>query len=262
MKLTLKSVYFGYQNFKMKDINLEFTAGEIVAVTGNNGGGKTTLLGVVSGINKPAKGKVLIDDIEFAKSNKKTGIVFQNPDAQIIFNNVYDDMCFTLKNFKVPKNEWDSRIDESLKIVGMEDFKNSEIFTMSSGQKQRVVIANMLAINPDIMVFDEASSFLDTSFKEKFYELLKKLKSQGKIVIFATNALEEIAYSDRVIFVSGGNIEFNKPTADVIDHLELFEHNNIYVPLKLKIMQKLKVYSGNDLEIVNAVERKKWRRFL
>lgn len=257
MKLKLKSVYFGYQNFKMKDINLEFESGEIVAVTGNNGGGKTTLLGIVSGINKPAKGKIFIDDVEISKSNKKIGIVFQNPDSQIIFNNVYDDMCFTLKNFKIPKDEWENRIVESLKAVGMENFKNSEIFTMSSGQKQRVVIANMLAINPDIMVFDEASSFLDTAFKEKFYELLKTLKNQGKIVIFATNALEEIAYSDRVIFVSGGNIEFDKKTVDVIDHCELFEQNGIYVPLKLKLMQKLKIYSGSDSEIIKSVERKK-----
>ena len=262
MKLTLEHVNFGYPNFKIQDINLEFSSGEIVAITGNNGGGKTTMLGIISGLNKAKKGSVLIDGEPIKKSKAVVGIIFQNPDSQIIFNNVYDDLCFTLKNFAVPKNEWDARIDEALGEVGMLDHKHSEIFTMSAGQKQRIVIANMLAVHPDILIFDESSSYLDTAFKNKFYELLIRLKKQGKMVIFATNVLEEIAFADRVVFVSKGKIVFNKPKNEVIDNLQWFEENEIYVPLKLKLMKKLGIYTGSDDDIFNAVGNKKWFRFL
>lgn len=261
MKLTLENVNFNYSKFKIKDINLEFNSGEIIAITGNNAGGKTTLLGLVSGIIKPKKGKVLIDGVSLKKSPVKIGVVFQNPDSQVIFNNVYDDICFTLKNFQIPKQEWDKRINDALVAVGMEEFKNGEIFELSAGQKQRIVIANMLAINPDIIIFDESSSYLDTTYKDKFYRLILNLKEQGKLVIFATNVLEEIAFADRVIFISNGEIKFDLSKDEAIKGLELFEKNNMYVPLKLKLMREFNINSGFDDDIFNEMRAKKWRHF-
>lgn len=257
MKLTLENVNFNYSKFKIKDVNLTFNSGEVVAITGNNAGGKTTLLGLISGIVKAKKGNVFIDDVPLKKSSARIGVVFQNPDSQVIFNNVYDDICFTLKNFEIPKAEWDKRINDALIAVGMEEFKKSEIFEMSAGQKQRIVIANMLAIDPDIIVFDESSSYLDTTYKDKFYRLILKLKEQGKLVIFATNVLEEIAFADRVIFISNGEVKFDLSKAEAIKELELFEKNNMYVPLKLKLIREFNINSGFDEDIFNELRAKK-----
>lgn len=255
MKLTLENVNFNYSKFKIKNINLEMQSGEIVAITGNNAGGKTTLLGLLSGLIKPKKGEVKIDNIPLKKSNAKIGVVFQNPDAQVIFNNVYDDICFTLKNFGIPKEEWDKRIDSALDEVGMLEFKKREIFEMSAGQKQRIVIANMLAIDPDIIIFDESSSYLDTAYKDKFYRLILKLKQQGKLVIFATNVLEEIAFASRVVFISNGEIMFDLSKEEAIEKYELFEAQGMFVPLKIKLMREFKINSGFDEDVFDAVRK-------
>lgn len=257
--IQLINVNFSFGKFKMQDISLTINKGDIVAITGNNASGKTTLLEIIFGILK-AKGQILIDNIPQKKATNKIGIVFQNPDNQIIYNNVYDDIAFTLKNHKIPKEEWDSRISEALKLVSMEKFIHSEIFNMSTGQKQRIVIANMLALRPDIILFDESTSYLDSSAKQDFYNLLENLKKLNTTVLFTTNILDEIVYSDKTLLLSHGKIKAYDDTKTLFKDLSVFREEGMAIPLKLMLIEKfgLSEYSKDD-EIFNELARRtKW----
>ncbi len=235
--IELVNVNLKYPKFEIKNLNLTIKSGEIVAITGNNANGKTTLVKIIAGLLKPRKGSVLFDGQK--KTDQKIGVVLQNPDNQIIFNKVYDDIAFTLKNYKVPKEEFDSRINEALKLVEMEDFAQSETFSLSAGQKQRVVIANMLAIHPSVMIFDEASVYLDTSTKQVLYRIFKRLKKQGVTVIFTTNLIEEIVYADRTIILSGGEVVAFKEREELLKDLSDFRKLGFYIPLKLALIEQL-----------------------
>lgn len=254
--IQLINVNFSFGKFKMQDISLTINKGDIVAITGNNASGKTTLLEIIFGILK-AKGQILIDNIPQKKATNKIGIVFQNPDNQIIYNNVYDDIAFTLKNHKIPKEEWDSRISEALKLVSMEKFIHSEIFNMSTGQKQRIVIANMLALRPDIILFDESTSYLDSSAKQDFYNLLENLKKLNTTVLFTTNILDEIVYSDKTLLLSHGKIKAYDDTKTLFKDLSVFREEGMAIPLKLMLIEKfgLSEYSKDD-EIFNELARR------
>ncbi len=253
--IKFENVSFKYEEFKINDISFEIEKGEIIAITGNNASGKTTLIKLISGLLKNKKGTITINNMPIKKSDAKIGIIFQNPDNQIIFNSVYDDICFTLKNHNVKKEEFDERIDYALKMVDMLAYKNKETYTMSTGQKQRIAIANMLAIKPDIIIFDEASVYLDPTTKQALYKLFLSLKASGTTVIFTTNLLEEIVYADRVMLLNNGSLKAFMPTKDILNNLDLYRENGTYIPLKLQIIEKLKLnnYVDND-DILNAIK--------
>lgn len=256
--IKVSNVQFKYPNFELKDINFEINDGEIIAITGNNASGKTTLIKLIAGLIKNKKGTITIDDVPIKKSDKKIGIVFQNPDNQIIFNNVYYDISFTLKNHGFSKSEIEDNIDYALKLTNMQDYKNSETFNLSTGQKQRIAIANMLAIKPKIIIFDEASVYLDPTAKEDLYQLFLKLKSQGVTVIFTTNLLDEIVYADKVMVINNGVMEAFLPTSQMLSNLDIFRQHNTYIPLKLQLIEKFKIkdYQSNDSIIQSIMENK------
>lgn len=252
--IQMMNLSYKYPNFKLEDINLEISSGEIVAITGNNGSGKTTLLRLISGLLKPKKGQILIDEKPLKKCDKKIGVVFQNPDNQIIFNSVEDDIFFTLKNYKIPKEEWEERILEALSLVNMLPFRKSETFSLSSGQKQRIVIANMLAIRPNILLLDEATAYLDPPTKKLIYSLLLELKQKGVTIIFTTNQLEEICIADKVLIMENGKIKKIDERKNIIANLDIFE--NMYVPLKLKILNYLNSEKMFDDEIFDELKER------
>lgn len=256
--IKVSNVQFKYPNFELKDINFEINDGEILAITGNNASGKTTLIKLIAGLIKTKKGTITIDDVPIKKSDKKIGIVFQNPDNQIIFNNVYDDISFTLKNYGFSKSEIEDNIDYALKLTNMLDYKNSETFNLSTGQKQRIAIANMLAIKPKIIIFDEASVYLDPTAKEDLYQLFLKLKSQGVTVIFTTNLLDEIVYADKVMVINNGVMEAFLPTNEMLNNLDIYRQHNTYIPLKLQLIEKFKIkdYQSNDSILQSIMEIK------
>ena len=234
--IKLKNISLKYPKFQIKDLNLTIGDGEIVAITGNNASGKTTLIKLIAGLIKPKKGVILIDGK--TKGEQKIGIVLQNPDNQIIFNQVSDDIAFTLKNYHVPKDEFAERISSALKLVEMEDFAQSETFSLSTGQKQRIVIANMLAIKPEIMIFDEASVYLDPSTKQVLYKIFANLKQQGVTVIFTTNLIEEIAYADKIAILDGGNLVSFKTKDAMLSDLSDYRKLGVYIPLKLSLIEQ------------------------
>lgn len=257
--ITLSNVNFSFGKFKMQDISFTINKGDIVAITGNNASGKTTLLEIIFGILK-AKGEILIDGSTRKETKAKLGIVFQNPDNQIIYNNVYDDICFTLKNHNIPKEEWNERVTNALSLVSMETHKKDEIFKMSTGQKQRIVIANMLALRPDIIIFDESTSYLDSSAKQDFYDLLLRLKNLGITVIFTTNILDEIVYSDKVLLLSNGNVKLYDDTKNILKNLDAFREEGMAIPLKLMLIEKFELSDfAKDKDLFEEISRRiKW----
>lgn len=252
--ITINNVSFCYPNFKLQNVNLTIEDGEIIAITGNNGSGKTTLLQLISGHIKPKQGEILFNNQKLEKSGIRIGVVFQNPDNQIIFNSVYDDICFTLKNFKIPKTEFEERVNKALQTVNMLDFKKQETSNLSTGQKQRIVIANMLAISPNVLLFDEVTAYLDSKTKQIIYNLFKELKKQGITVIFTTNQLDEIVYADRVLIFNAGSLIENKKTKEAIKDLTIFK--DMVIPLKLKLINLLNSKETEDDPLLQAIKRK------
>ena len=251
--IEFKNVSFRYSNFQIQNISFSVKKGEILAVTGNNASGKTTLIKLISGILKTKRGEINLNGKPIKDGAAKVGVVFQNPDNQIIFNKVYDDIAFTLKNNGINKEEYDERIDYALSLVNMTEYKNAETFTMSSGQKQRIALANMLAITPDIMIFDEASAYLDPTNKEALYAMWAELKKRGITVIFTTNAIEEIVYADRVLVLNDGQLKADLTTPEMVKNLDIFRELNTFIPLKLKLIEQLNLASFSDADILAAI---------
>ncbi|MBO5413408.1 MAG: ATP-binding cassette domain-containing protein, partial [Clostridia bacterium] len=203
---------FKYKNSNniLDNINLEIQEGETIAIVGENGSGKSTLAKLISGILKTKHGKIIIDDLDLSKKEehkkavKKVGIVFQNPENQIIFNNIYDELSFALKNLS--KEEIDARITNSLKKVNMYDFINKDLYELSLGQKQRVAIAEILAKKPKYIIFDEPTTMIDSTGKEQIYDIIKNLKKEGYTIIYTSNLAEEILLADRILILKNGQI--------------------------------------------------------
>lgn len=252
--IEFKNVGFKYPNFQLQNLNFTIDDAQIVAITGNNASGKTTLIKLMSGLIKNKTGSITIDNIPIKKSKEKIGIIFQNPDNQIIFNTVYDDLVFTLKNYGYTQPKIDENIDYALKMVGMSNYKNSETFSLSTGQKQRIAIANMLAIEPKIIIFDEASVYLDPSTKQALYQLFLTLKYNGTTVIFTTNMLEEIVYADKVMIINDGVLESFLTTSETLKNLDIYRKHDTYIPLKLQLIEKFNIenYQSNE-DILNSL---------
>ncbi len=243
--IELKDVNFKYKNGDMvlKDINLEIKEEEFVTIIGKNGSGKSTLLKLIGGITKPTKGQAMIDNIDlsskknFMDIRKKVGIVFQNPENQIIFNNVHDDIAFGIKNLGLDNLE--NRIKQALKTVNMEEHENAEAYDLSMGQKQRITIASALSMGTKYLVMDEPTAMLDSEGKETVYEIVKRLKTEGYTIIYSTNVMDEILYSDRVIVMEKGRIVKDFKASEILDNIEDLRERNLQIPPKIQTLLKL-----------------------
>ncbi len=244
--IKIKNVTYGYQKGKdiLKDITMDIQDKETVVIMGKNGSGKSTLGKLISGIMKPKEGKILIDDLDIAEKKnkkeirKKIGIVFQNPENQIIFNNVQDEVSFALKDLE--KEEVEKRIRESLHKVHMEDKIGDDLYELSLGQKQRVVISEVLAKQPKYIVFDEPTTMIDSKGKEKIHHIVEELKKEGYTILYITNMAEEILLADRILILDKGKIAEEIRREELIDKLEVIKQYDIKIPVLLEIVQGLK----------------------
>lgn len=246
--IEINNVSYKYKNGNevLKDINITINDGEFVTIIGKNGSGKSTLAKLISGLEKPTKGDVIVNRID-TKSKKETielrknvGIVFQNPENQIIFNKVYDDIEFGMKNLCVNSKNTKNAIESALKKVGMQDFIKKETFELSLGQKQRIAIASVLALNTKIIVFDEPTTMLDPEGKKEIYDILESLKQQGYTIIYITNAIDEILLADRVIILKNKQIQREFYKKDILNNIDVLKELDIGIPLILQISEKLK----------------------
>ncbi|WCK54789.1 energy-coupling factor transporter ATPase [Aneurinibacillus sp. Ricciae_BoGa-3] len=216
--VSMNNAAFGYdpahpENLAVKGVSLHVERGEFLSIIGHNGSGKSTLAKMLNGLLLPVSGTVEVngyqttDESHIWNIREKVGMVFQNPDNQFVAPTVEDDIAFGLENRGVPQDEMEGRILDALEKVDMTDFRFHEPNKLSGGQKQRVAIAGMLAIEPDILVLDEATAMLDPRGRAEVLEVVRKMNQiLGMTVIQITHYLEETLNSDRIVVMDQGQI--------------------------------------------------------
>lgn len=234
-------------SFALKDINLSVNEGEFLAVLGHNGSGKSTLARLINGLLTADKGKVEVFslDVEDEKNlyevRKNVGIVFQNPDNQMVASIVEDDVAFGPENIGVPREEIGKRITYALDAVGMSEYRNATPSRLSGGQKQRIAIAGVLAIKPKIIILDESTAMLDPRGRKEVMDVVLKLnKEEGITVIAITHFMDEALLADRAIVMSGGKIVMNGKPVDIFSDKDDIETYNLTLPTVAYISEKLK----------------------
>lgn len=257
IKINKLNYKFKTNNFSLSNINLEIADNEFVSIIGKNGSGKSTLSKIIAGLIKFKDGEIFINNINlkdkksFLDLRKKVSIVFQNPETQIIFDTVYDEISFTIKNLAENKNlkkeAIDSIILDSLSKVGMQDYIHSPTSELSLGQKQKITIASAISTNPKILILDEPTTMLDPVSKHQIYSILKDLHAKGMTIIFITNNIDEILYSDRILILEKGNLKQDFLKKDLFKHKD--DLKDFYVPSILSLLFDLKEKGKNiDLE--------------
>jgi energy-coupling factor transport system ATP-binding protein len=238
----------------LKNINLSIEKGEFVAVVGRNGSGKSTFAGVVSGLIKPTRGTVLVNGINtrskknFIELRKTLGMVFQNPENQIVFEKVRDDIAFGLRNLNFTDTEIEERIAEISKTMAIENFTDS--FDLSMGQKQRVAIASVLAMNPQCIVFDEPTAMLDPRGKKDIHGIIVDQHKRGLTVVYVTNVIDEVLSADRIIILNGGTILYEFAKKDLFHNIDKLKELGLETPFIFDSVAKLKS-RGIDIELEN-----------
>lgn len=208
--------------------------------------GKSSLIKLISGLVIPKQGNVYIDDLdtknkkETKNIRKKVGVVFQNPENQLVFSGIEDDMKFMLENFGFDKSEIAKRIRDSLEMVEMEEYQNKDIYSLSMGQKQRIAVAEMLALRPKYLILDEPTAMLDPVSKRKLIQTIKKLKEEYKItVIYVTNVIQEILNVDRIIALDKGKVVFECIPETIIENIDNFNDIGLEIPDIVKLIDGL-----------------------
>ncbi len=233
----VENLFYSYdnQNMTIDDISFTIPQGSYTTIIGHNGSGKSTVAKLLLGLLEKKSGNIYINDLELTYENldkirNNIGIVFQNPDNQFIGSTVRDDIAFGLENHCFAREEMDPIIEEIAQEVNMTKFLDSEPTNLSGGQKQRVAIASVLAMNLNIIVFDEATSMLDPTGKREINRLIKKIHDQkGITVISITHDIEEVSQSDNVLVIDNGKLAMNgKPE-------EVFKNENLMVKMKLDV---------------------------
>ena len=236
----------------LKDINIEIKQGEYVAIIGPNGCGKTTLIKHFNGLLSPAEGNIWVDEINtkdpiaISEIRQKVGMVFQNPDNQIVCMTVEEDVSFGPGNLELPPLEIQKRVENSLSLVGIEKLAKRAPHNLSSGEKRLVAIAGVLAMNPAYIVLDEPTAFLDPSGRQKVLDVIKKLNKQGITIIHVTHDMDEVVDANQVIIISNGRILLNETPAGVFTKFELLNELGLQTPKVTELMWKLR-QMGTDV---------------
>lgn len=229
--IDVKNLSFRYKEsqeyYDVKDITFHVKRGEWLSIVGHNGSGKSTTVRLIDGLLEAESGEIVIDGQRLTEENvwnirRQIGMVFQNPDNQFVGATVEDDVAFGLENQGLSRQEMKKRVEESLALVGMLDFKKREPARLSGGQKQRVAIAGVVALRPAILILDEATSMLDPEGRRELIETVKGIrKDYDMTVISITHDLEEVAMSDRVLVMKKGEIESTSSPRDLFSRNDL-----------------------------------------
>ncbi len=231
----------------LRDINLSVKRGSFNVILGHNGSGKSTLAKLMNGMLKPDKGIVLVDGIDTRDEEKefevrrRLGLVFQNPDNQIICTIVEEDVAFGPENLGLNPKEIRNRVDNALAAVGMSDFKSAAPHRLSGGQKQRVALAGILAMEPDCIVLDEPTAMLDPIGRKEVIDTITKLnREKGITIILITHFMEEAQNADRVIVMNKGRIIADGAPHQIFSNISLIEEAGLALPQTTELLCALK----------------------
>lgn len=250
--ITVDNLWFRYSeesDWALKGLSLEVKKGEFLCVLGSNGCGKSTLAKHFNAILVPEKGDVWVEDINTKDEEKlldirqKVGMVFQNPDNQIVATVVEEDVAFALENMGVPTEEIRVRIDEAMEAAGILKYKDRAPHNLSGGQKQRVAIAGIIAMRPDCIVLDEPTAMLDPNGRAKVIKTIKQLNREfGITVVLITHYMDEAAQADRIVVMSKGNIEKIGTPREIFSQVEWVKSLALDVPQTSDLMHQLNAY--------------------
>lgn len=254
--------YDGEDEFVLKDINISFKQGEMTAVLGHNGCGKSTFAKHLNAILLPSGGKVYVDGIDTKDENRiydirqRVGMVFQNPDNQIVATIVEEDVAFALENLGVEPNEIRRRVDEALKAVGMYEYRMHAPHQLSGGQKQRVAIAGIIAMRPRCIVLDEPTAMLDPKGRAEVMKTVQELNSKyGITIILITHYMEEAAQCERIIVMDKGKVLMDDSPKQVFSRVEELKAVGLDVPQVTELVYELNKYGLKlDTHIINENE--------
>ena len=254
--------YDGESEFVLKDINISFKQGEMTAVLGHNGCGKSTFAKHLNAILLPSGGAVYIDGIDTKDENRiydirqHVGMVFQNPDNQIVATIVEEDVAFALENLGVEPNEIRRRVDEALQAVGMYEYRMHAPHQLSGGQKQRVAIAGIIAMRPRCIVLDEPTAMLDPKGRAEVMKTVKELNGKyGITIILITHYMEEAAQCGRIIVMDKGKVLMDNSPKQVFSRVEELKSVGLDVPQVTEFVYELNKYGLKlDTHIINENE--------
>jgi len=239
----------------LQNLNLFVQKGEFLAILGHNGSGKSTLAKHFNAILLPTGGKVYVAGMDTTKEEliykirQTVGMVFQNPDNQIVANIVEEDVAFAPENLGVPSEEIRTRVDDALKTVGMYEFREHAPHMLSGGQKQRIAIAGVIAMMPECIVLDEPTAMLDPVGRREVLKTIRKLNRQyGITIALITHHMEEAALCDRVVVMEDGRVVTDGTPKQVFSQVELLKSVGLAVPQTIELLYKLR-QDGLDLPI-------------
>ncbi|EMA6344578.1 energy-coupling factor ABC transporter ATP-binding protein [Bacillus cytotoxicus] len=249
-KLRVQNVSFQYPGataYALKDVSFSLNEGEWVSVIGQNGSGKSTLAKLLNGLFLPESGTITVNGTMILSEEtvwdirKQIGMVFQNPDNQFVGTTVQDDVVFGLENVGMPREQMVERMKQALHLVRMEEFLHEEPHSLSGGQKQRVAIAGILALQPSVLILDEATSMLDPKGRVEVVETVRQLVDEkGITVLSITHDLEEAVQSDRIIILNKGEILEEGTPQQIFKSSHMLKEIGLDVPFSVKIAELLK----------------------
>lgn len=232
-------------DYALNGISLEIRQGEFTAIIGHNGSGKSTLAKLINSILLPTEGKIYVkgmdttDDSKLWDIRQAAGMVFQNPDNQLVATIVEEDIAFGPENQGVEPSEIRKRVDDALNTVGMYEYRKRPPHMLSGGQKQRIAIAGILALNSDCIVLDEPTAMLDPSGRREVMDTLKKLNKAGKTILLITHYMDEAVQADRVVIIDKGSIKLDGTPKEVFRNIDEIKKFGLDVPQVTELAQEL-----------------------
>ncbi|HFE8983441.1 energy-coupling factor ABC transporter ATP-binding protein [Streptococcus agalactiae] len=254
--ITVNNLFFKYDSnqthYQLENVSFHVKQGEWLSIIGHNGSGKSTTVRLIDGLLEAESGQIIIDGQELTEDNvwelrHKIGMVFQNPDNQFVGATVEDDVAFGLENKGIPLKDMKERVDQALDLVGMSEFKMREPARLSGGQKQRVAIAGAVAMRPQVIILDEATSMLDPEGRLEMIRTIRAIRQKYNLtVISITHDLDEVALSDRVIVMKNGKVESTSTPKALFGRGNRLISLGLDVPFTSRLMAEL---AANGLDI-------------
>lgn len=244
-----KNISYSYDfrntSYALRNVDLSIHKGEFVYILGCNGSGKSTLVRHLNALLQLQYGELSVAGFDVSNENDKwqlrriCGMVFQNPDNQFVSSVVEEDIAFGLENYEVPRKEIPGKVNAALRLVAMEGYEKRTSNSLSGGQKQRIALAGVLALDPDIIIFDEATAMLDPAGRQEVLAMMRKLHRAGKTIIAITHFVEEAVHADNVILMHQGAVIASGKPQDILTDMQLLSKAELRPPLPVRVYYDL-----------------------